>query len=196
MTPFINGRRLYLRGLTRQEVLGPLLDWNDDREVTRYLVRGAVPSNRERAERAYLAGLDNPREVELGVATQAGDRLIGVVGLYGMEPIRRAAEFRILIGDKDFWGQGFGTEATRLTLAYGFEILNLHKIFLGVNSEHEGALGVYLNSGFVREGELRDEIFRNGRYYGAIRMSILEQEYRQARDTWDLANQLRAQFPA
>lgn len=193
--PFISGKRVYLRGLAREDLQGPMFQWTNDREVTRYLVRGAFPANLQRMERAHAALLDNPREIELAVITVAGDIHIGVVGLHGLDPIRRAAEFRVLIGDKAYWGQGHGTEATRLTLAHGFELLNLHKVYLGVNSAHGAAIRAYEKSGFVREGELRDEIFRNGRYYHALRMSILDSEYRALRDTWDIAEELRCQFP-
>jgi RimJ/RimL family protein N-acetyltransferase len=195
MIPFISGKRLYLRGLTREDLQGPLLFWTNDREVTRYLVRGAFPSNIQQLERAYGAMVDSRSEVELAVVAREGNTHIGVVGLHGMDPIRRAAEFRILIGDKAFWGRGYGTEAARLCLAYAFELLNLHKVFLGVHAGHEAALRAYEKCGFVREGELRDEIFRNGRYYHAVRMSILDHEYRAVRDQWDLADELRAQFP-
>jgi RimJ/RimL family protein N-acetyltransferase len=140
--------------------------------------------------------LANPCEIELAVVAMEGDLHVGVVGLHNINPITHAAEFRVLIGDKSYWGQGYGTEATRLMLAYGFDLLNLHKIFLGVNSAHGAAVRAYEKAGFVREGELRDEIFRNGRYYNAIRMSILEAEYREVKDNWDIAHEIRRQLPA
>jgi ribosomal-protein-alanine N-acetyltransferase len=194
--PFLSGKRLYLRGLTRKDLRGAMFQWNNDRLVTRYLVRGAFPAELSCMEREYDAMLANPREIELAVAAMADDRHVGVVGLHNINPITHAAEFRVLIGESSYWGQGYGTEATRLTLAYGFELLNLHKIFLGVNSEHTAAVRAYEKSGFVREGELRDEIFRNGRYYHAVRMSILEAEYRKVLDSWDIACEIRQQLPA
>jgi RimJ/RimL family protein N-acetyltransferase len=193
---FLSARRLYLRGLTPEDLSGPMFQWGNDRLVTRYLIRGVFPANLSTLERDYAAMLANPREVELAIVTMDGDLHIGVVGLHNINPITHAAEFRILIGDTAYWGRGYGTEATRLTLAYGFELLNLHKIFLGVNSEHRAAVHAYEKSGFVREGELRDEIFRNGRYYHALRMSILEHEYREVKNSWDIASEIQRQLSA
>ena len=60
---------------------------------------------------------------------------------------------------------------------YGFDKLNLNKIWLGVNSENKAAVKSYKAAGFVEEGVLRQEIYRNGRYYDATRMSILREEF-------------------
>jgi RimJ/RimL family protein N-acetyltransferase len=83
-----------------------------------------------------------------------------------------------MIGEKEFWGKGYGTEINNLVLDYGFRKLNLHKIYLGVNADNKGAVKSYKKSGFKYEGTKRDEIYRNGRYYDAIMMSILRNEYK------------------
>ena len=193
--PFIVGRQTYLRGLLRDDLTGPMFQWTNDREVTRYLYRGAFPNCIEQMERAYQAMLDSSTEIELALIDAQSDVHIGVVGLHGINSIARHAEFRILIGDKRFWGQGYGTEATMLTAVYGFEVLNLHKIHLGVSAVNLGAIRCYEKAGYMREGELRDEIYRNGRYYNAVRMSLLETEYRKVSNTWPLTESIQQQFP-
>ncbi len=193
-TPFLTGCRTYLRGLTRAD-LQALLTWTSDREVTRYLYRGAFPAHLETLERLFEAMIASSAEEELALCVREGHALIGICGLHGINPVARSAELRILIGEKQWWGQGFGTEATQLLLAWAFEVLHLHKVWLGVNAAQTNAVRVYEKVGFVREGVLRDEIWRNGRYYDAVRMSILSEEYRTERGQWACASVLAAQFP-
>jgi RimJ/RimL family protein N-acetyltransferase len=147
-------------------------------------------------ESDYEAMLESPADVELAIVDQETDKHIGITGIHSISWIARSGEFRVLIGEKEYWGKGYGTETTQLMVAYGFEILNLHKVWLGVNSDHVGAIRTYERAGFAREGELRDEIYRNSRYYNAVRMSILRDEYQQLKLQWSIADKIREQFPA
>jgi RimJ/RimL family protein N-acetyltransferase len=107
---------------------------------------------------------------------------IGTTGLYSINWIMRAAEFRVFIGNKAFWNRGIGTECTKLMVVYGLEKLNLNRIWLGVNADNLGGVHAYEKAGFVREGVLRQEQYRNFRYYDVIRMSILRTEYEKIRE--------------
>ena len=193
--PFLDGNLTLLRGLTEEDLDGPMSQWSNDREVTRMLYRGAFPETRATAAAAMAAVAANPREVEMAIEDKATGRHIGITGIHSMNPIAHSAEFRVLIGEKDFWNGGYGTEVTQLMVAYGFEVLNMHKVWLGVTSDNVGAVRCYDKVGFVKEGVLRAETYRNSRYYDAVRMSILRPEYDQLRDKWAIADKLQTQFP-
>lgn len=193
--PFLEGHLTLLRGLTEADLDGPMPQWSNDREVTRMLYRGAFPETRATAAKAMEVVAANPKEVELAIEDKASGAHIGVTGLHSMNHVARSAEFRILIGDKAFWNGGFGTEVTQLMVAYGFEVLNMHKVWLGVTADNVGAVRCYEKVGFVQEGVLRDETYRNSRYYDAVRMSILRDEYDGLRDQWAIADKLQDQFP-
>lgn len=195
-TPFLAGKLVYLRGLEREDLKGPMLHWTDDREVTRCLYRGAYPSTLEQMERDYEAMLNSLTDIEFAIVDKETDAHIGIAGIHSLNWIARSGEFRILIGEKKYWSKGYGTETTQLVVAYAFEILNLHKVWLGVNSESVGAIRAYEKAGFVREGELRDEVYRNSRYYNVVRMSILQDEYQDLKLTWDIAEEIQQQFRA
>jgi RimJ/RimL family protein N-acetyltransferase len=169
--------------------------WTDDPEVTRYLSRGTFPSSLEQMERDYDRHAGSHTEVELAIVDAAKHAHIGVTGLHAINWVARSAEFRILIGDKRCWGQGMGAEATQLIVAYGFERLNLNRVWLGVNQDNTRAVRAYERTGFRVEGVLRQEIYRDGRYSDAVRMSLLRGEYEQVRATWLIAEQLRRLFP-
>ena len=193
--PFLEGHLTILRGLTEADLDGPMVQWSNDREVTRMLYRGAFPETRATAAKAMEAVAANPQEVELAIEDIVSGKHIGVAGLHSMNRIAHSAEFRILIGDKLFWNGGYGTEVTQLMVAYGFEVLNVHKVWLGVTADNKGAVRCYEKVGFVHEGVLRHETYRNSRYYDAVRMSILRDEYDKLRGQWAIADKLQDQFP-
>jgi len=104
------------------------------------------------------------------------DLPIGIVGLYNINWIDRNAELRIVIGAKDYLGKGYGTEAVGLVVKYGFNDLNLHRIYLGCNASDERANKCYQKAGFKQEGTLKDYHFRNNKYYDANIYSIIRKE--------------------
>lgn len=174
---FLHGKAVTLRPLDRQEYCAAMMQWVNDDEPTHYMIMGALPATLEALEKSYDAIVAARDEVALAVTTRDDGIYIGNVGLYRIDWIARSAEYRIFLGQNDARGKGLGTEAAKLLVAYGFDRLNLNKIWLGVNEANGGAVKSYEKAGFVREGVLRQEIYRNGRYYDAIRMSILREEY-------------------
>jgi len=76
------------------------------------------------------------------------------------------------------WGHGYGTESTDLMLEHAFTRLGLHRIGLSVFSFNERAIHSYQKSGFAIEGRAREAIWRGGRFWDEIAMSVLESEWR------------------
>ena len=175
--PFIEGEKIYLRGLERSDLTWNMFQWANDAEVTHYMIMGAMPNTVEQLEEEYEQLSKSDKDVVFAIVDKKSDTHIGNAGLYLINYISRVGEFRIIVGEKEYWNKGYGTEATKLTVDYGFERLNLNCIFLGVNVEHAGAIKAYEKAGFVKEGAMRQMIYRNGRYYDAVRMSILMKEY-------------------
>jgi RimJ/RimL family protein N-acetyltransferase len=151
--------------------------WANDSDVTYFMFMGATPSTSDRLEEEFEPLWKSKNDIVMAVIDNKTDVHIGNAGLYAINWISRAAEFRIVIGEKKFWNKGCGTEASQLTVTYGFEKLNLNKIWLGVNQDNHNAVKTYEKAGFIHEGTLRNEIYRNGKYYNALRMSMLREEY-------------------
>ena len=87
--------------------------------------------------------------------------------------------YHITIGEKDVWGRGYGTEATRLMLDHAFGTLGLHRIALTVFEFNERAIRAYRSCGFVVEGRARESIWRDGRWWDELAMSVLASEWRE-----------------
>jgi RimJ/RimL family protein N-acetyltransferase len=175
--PFIVGKKLYLRGLERADLAKNMFQWANDAEVTHYMFMGAKPNTMEALEGEFEALIKSEKDVVFAIVDKKTDTHIGNAGLYAINWISRSAEYRIIIGEKNFWSKGYGQETANLILRYGFDKLNLNKVWLGVNASNKAGAACYKGSGFREEGVLRQEIYRNGRYYDAIRMSVLRKEF-------------------
>ncbi len=103
---------------------------------------------------------------------------VGTAGLLRIDWLSRSAELSIYIGEKAFWNQGFGTEATSLLLHFTFNTLNLNRIYLRVWETNANAIHIYEKVGFVHEGRMRQAVFKEGRYIDVLYMGILRSEYK------------------
>lgn len=131
--------------------------WFNDFEVTRYYLDTPRPQTlEERAAWYERMSAGDPYNIDFLIYELATMRPIGRVGLDDINYQHRRASFGILIGEKDCWGKGYGTEATRLTLDYGFRQLGLHNIMLSVSSANTAAIRAYTRAGFRVIGARRE----------------------------------------
>lgn len=105
-------------------------------------------------------------------------RAIGRCMLFSLDHVDRRAMVGIFIGEKDDRGKGYGQEALRLLLDFGFNLLNLHNIMLGLYAFNERALRCYRSLGFSEIGRRRDARWIGGKCYDVIFMDMLEDEFR------------------
>jgi len=180
---FLQSERVALRAVGQNcwgsNDFGCLTRWLNDPVATHFLFYGQTPKNQEQVRAMIMAQVEAPHNVVLMVCDlkATSDRPIGFAGLYDIHLTARKAEFRIFIGEALYRGKGIGTEVTELLTFYGFDRLNLHRIWLGVTSENKGGVRAYEKAGYTLEGVLRDDIYRNSRYYDSVRMAILRPEY-------------------
>lgn len=180
-TPFLVGSRLYARPLERDDA--PTVQaWFNDPDV-RATTLGYRPLTL-RDEQDFIENIGrDPTGFIVLLVVREGDRPIGVTGLRGINERNRGAEFGITLGEKSVWGQGYGSEATRLIIDYVFNTRNLHRLWLRVFEYNIRAIRCYERAGFVREGTLRQEHYHDGRYWDTHVMSILRPEWDQRRAT-------------
>ena len=106
------------------------------------------------------------------------DNLIGHISLHDINHLNRHAFLGIFIGDEEHRNKGYGSEAVRLVLDYGFKTLNLHNIMLSVHDDNIAAISCYNKIGFKEAGRRREWIFKDGKYHDVIYMDILENEFK------------------
>lgn len=174
---------MYSGSLVRLRAVEPrdaeaFYEWHNDPQVTSTLgVRYPVTRAAER-EWFEQAGLPSYAGCYLAVETFDGV-LLGTCGLYETAlPENRTAELGIQLGNKSYWGRGYGTDAVRTTCRFGFEEMNLHRIELIVFAHHAAALRVYEKVGFTVEAVAREAHWGDGRWYDDVHMALLEGELR------------------
>jgi RimJ/RimL family protein N-acetyltransferase len=113
----------------------------------------------------------------LAIHLRDSGRLIGTCAFSQLDADNGSAMFHITIGEKDAWGLGLGSEATALMLEHAFERLGLHRVALSVFSFNERAIRAYRKAGFVVEGRSRQSIWRDGRYWDELQMSMLDSDW-------------------
>jgi RimJ/RimL family protein N-acetyltransferase len=104
-------------------------------------------------------------------------RHIGIADYRDVDSVTRSCTVGITIGEKDLWGQGFGSEALRLLIRYLFDHLNLHRVQLDTWSGNERAMRSFARIGFREEGRLRDAVWGPGRYFDSVVMGLLRSDW-------------------
>lgn len=112
-----------------------------------------------------------------GFAVEVEGNFIGFCGLFNYNHTAHNCEIGITIGDREYWGKGYGRDAMRLLVDYGFRMRNLERIWLSTQSNNERAIRCYLACGFVEEGRLRRHAWSNGDYHDVVYMGILRPEW-------------------
>jgi RimJ/RimL family protein N-acetyltransferase len=110
------------------------------------------------------------------------DRVIGEIGLEEVLWNHGDAWVGISIGEKDYWGKGYGTDAMRVLLRFAFTELNLHRVSLTVFEYNPRAIRSYEKAGFVHEGREREASFRSGQRLDILLMGILREEWERLSD--------------
>lgn len=157
--------------------------WINDREVTQFLSLRYQMSLV--AEEAWMRDLvSQPLSYErpfFAIETRNGAH-IGNTNLFNLRPEARGAELGIMIGEKSFWSQGFGSDALRTLLGFAFGEMNLNRVELFVYDFNARAQAAYRKCGFVEEGRRRQALYRAGAQHDMVVMSVLREAWEAGRD--------------
>ncbi|MGE5124379.1 MAG: GNAT family N-acetyltransferase [Acidobacteriaceae bacterium] len=154
--------------------------WNQDTEWLRLLDTDPPRMPSEKKWKEWLEKeLDREmtHDVFFSIHTLDKDELIGFIGLFDLFQQHGDALVAIALGERDYWGQGFGTDAMRVLLRYAFNELNLHRVGLIVFEYNLRAMRSYEKAGFIPEGRIRGAILREGRRWDWIYMGLLRDEW-------------------
>ncbi len=153
--------------------------WNQDSEQHRLADDDPAQlwSHKKIKEHIEKRAENNSQAFKFSIRTLEDDKLIGGVGLFIASWTHAEAWMGISIGERDYWGRGFGSDAVRLVVQYGFLELNLRRVSLGLHAYNERARKSYEKVGFVMEGRMRGEGWRDGVHYDSLWMGILREEW-------------------
>ncbi|MBT3451353.1 aminotransferase class III-fold pyridoxal phosphate-dependent enzyme [archaeon] len=165
-----DGNLIYLRNLTDLDVTEEYCKWLNDPEVNLYLETRKVTI--EELIKYVNDKNNNLNCLFLGIYCKSNDKHIGNIKLEPIDFVNKTATLGILIGNKDYWGKGIATEATKLISDYAFNKLGLIEVNLGVISENKAAIRVYEKVGFKVFDIKKNHIIHNNQNYDQVMMKI------------------------
>ena len=170
------GEKVKLRAYEKEDIK-KAQEFINDPEI-KHLLTPTVPFPITLAdETKFIEGISAFKD-EYSFAIETLDSLyIGGCGLNRVDWKNRSCIVGIFIGDKSYWGKGYGTDAMNVLIKFIFDEMNLNRIQLNVYSYNERAIKSYEKSGFVKEGVLRQALYKGGAYHDEIIMSLLKEAY-------------------
>lgn len=165
------GSRVILRPVHPENDLPMFMKWLNDPEVNRFIQAMHPVSWYE--EKEYLEKLHTRKNnVVFAIETIKNPKFIGVVGLHDIDFKDRHATTGALIGEKDCWGKGYGSEAKMLLLYHAFYNLNLRRISSSVIDFNDRSRHCLEKTGYRQEGIRKEMLFREGRYWDKIEFGL------------------------
>ena len=173
----IEGRKTILREILEDD-LEPLRQWRNNPDMRRFFreYRDITPAMQRRWYEENVCGDDRVRM--FAITERESGRLLGACGLCYIDWLRRSADFSIYLGADDLYiDEDLAPDAGRALLRYGFEELNLHRIWAEIY-DHDAAKRDFLPElGFQLEGRHRETHWTGGRWADSLFYGILEREF-------------------
>lgn len=173
----IETERLLIREFVAED-MEAVHEYASDPLVARYMIWGP---NSEEESRNYISltmewqNGEPRRDFELAVVLKANHQLIGGCGIHVGEPAQGEIGYCF---NPLFWRQGYTSEAAGALLAFGFEELELHRIFATCRPDNIGSARVMQKIGMQYEGHLREHMRHKGAWHDSYLYSILKAEYK------------------
>jgi RimJ/RimL family protein N-acetyltransferase len=175
----LTGESVRLTAMNAETAAEVFARWDRDSEYLRQLDSDPQWPNRAKKikEAIEKEQTEDPNTIAFSVRTLADDRLIGFVAFDGIDWRHGDTFVAIGMGEPAYRGNGYGTDAMRVMLRYGFMALNLQRIQLNVFSYNERAIKSYLKAGFSVDGRQRGMLRRDGQRWDFVYMSVLRDEW-------------------
>jgi RimJ/RimL family protein N-acetyltransferase len=170
-----NKQLVYLRALEPDDYKTSIA-WRKDDKIWS-LLGGPKYFVSEEYERQWVIDtIHQTKDIKLAICTVGENKYIGNAYLTNIDWINRKAESHILIGDHDYWGHGYGTDAYSQLLDFAFNQRNLHRVQALVLEDNIASQKLHEKLGFVKEGILRDSVFKDGRYKSQIVYGLVKNQ--------------------
>ncbi|MBA7717010.1 Spermidine N(1)-acetyltransferase [subsurface metagenome] len=169
---FLEGKKVVLRPLNKEKDLERCLRWINDVEIRNYIT-AFLPKTKKQEEEWFDKEDDG---VKLAIEIKDGE-CIGNISFSGLDYRHGIAEVGIFIGEKEYWNNGYGTDAVMILLNYGFNVLNLRKIKWRALGFNKRSINCAKKCGYRTEGTLKKEIFTNGEYVDMACLAVFRKDF-------------------
>jgi len=179
-TNLFRSKRLRLVALNPETDAQLMNQWRRDTEYARLLDSDPVRLFNKAENKAWVEKMQKAEAfngIEFMIHAQPEDKPVGFIGLDGINWHNGFSWVGIGIGEREYWGKGYGTEAMRLVARYAFEELGLHRLSLNVFSYNERAIHSYEKVGFKVEGTVPEAVHRDGKRWDVVFMGLLREDF-------------------
>jgi [ribosomal protein S5]-alanine N-acetyltransferase len=176
---FIMGNKIYLKVLTKQDVLtSGWYGWFNNEQTCELLQQRYFPNTLESQLEFWneLSLKTNKSKIQLGICKKQTNKILGVISLSNINTINQTAENSILIGEAEGKNAQIATEAMRLLFWHGFNVLNLNKIYGGSISKLVVEFICKVASG-SKEGVRKKQIYKNGIFVDAYLWGVMKDRF-------------------
>jgi len=170
--------RVYLRALEPEDYNTTII-WRKDDEILQKLTGRKYFVSKETEKKWIQDNLNNSNSIKLAGCLKENNKHIAIVYLNNVDLFNRNAVFEIMIGDKEYWNKGIGTEFALLLLYYAFINLGLERVESRILASHSDSINLFKKIGFIQEGLLRKAVYKDGSLKDIVVMSLLKDEFMQ-----------------
>lgn len=179
---FLQGKRIYLRPLAKNDLRGNYISWLNDEKVCEFNSHHVYPYTLPQAK-SYIDSIRvDKHNIVLAIVTLRGNNHIGNISLQNIDYINRSAEFAIILGEKKYWGKGYAKEAAETIISHGFNELCLNRIYCGTSFNNVSMQRLATSLGMVKEGLRREAIYKHGNYNNLIEFGLLKKDYENTKE--------------
>lgn len=172
----IDAARIYLRPLARADCTPVYVGWLQDPEVTRFLEIRHAPQTLETVQ-AFVDRINaSDNEHLFGIFLKADDRHIGNIKIGPIGKIHPVADVTLLLGARECWGQGYGSEAIVAVSHYGIRTFDLSKLTASMYAANEASYRAFLKAGFNHEGLRRRHMLLEGRMCDVLEVGMTSED--------------------
>ena len=169
---YLEGEDVVLRTIEEGD-LPFLRDTINHPAVRRYLP-SRLPINLEQEREFYETVVSDDGAANLLVCVDG--EAVGTIGLEPADAVAGTGEIGLFLAP-EFWGRGYGTEASRLVTDFAFAERRLHRVVARVLAPNVGSARIWETLGYRREATLREADFADGEYVDVYLFAVLEGEW-------------------
>ena len=173
----LKGKKIILRSYEKEDI-EKAHEYINNYELMKFLNPSFILPRSLKSEEEYINSIDKDpdKSFSFAIDTLKG-KYIGGCGYFNVNRKNGTCYIGIFIGDKNYWGKGYGTDANKVLLNYLFNEFNIRKVLLNVFAYNKRAIKSYEKLGFKIEGTLVDNIYRDGKYYDEIIMALFKNDF-------------------
>lgn len=171
------GSKFSLIPFKEEHISDTYIGWLNNSEVNRFLEVRFVRQTYETVLEYVRSFYGETEKYMWGIYPNDTNELIGTATLSDISRHHRRGIVGLMIGEKEYWGKGCGTETIKLVVDYAFRRLNLHKVTAGSIANNQGSVKAFQKAGFEIEGQVKSHVFLNGKYYDSVYLGVTRDKF-------------------